>query len=179
MLVASPAGAVVWDEPVEAPVVDGFREPNGPYGSGNRGIEYRLEPGTQINAVDSGRVIFVGTVGSASHVVIDHGEGLKSTYAFIESSVVVRGQFVKRGRLVALAGPGFHLTARLWGQYIDPTILFGGAEIQVNLTQPSRAGRSTVGTAETKPNGQNQTQELSRANWNPFAGLFDGVRRAE
>ena len=37
--------------PVDAPVVDPFRPPAGPYGAGNRGLEYGTRPGTEVRAV--------------------------------------------------------------------------------------------------------------------------------
>ena len=105
------------------------------------------------------------------HVVIDHGEGLKSTYAFVTSAAVVRGQSVKRGQLVATAGPGFHLTARLWGEYVDPQLLFGGAEIQVNLTDGP-----TLTRARTAHHGRSRVVSAPTvANWQPFSGLVDGI----
>lgn len=122
-------------------------------------------------AVDTGRVSFVGRVGSATHVVINHGEGLKSTYAFVSTTSVVRGQSVKKGQLVATAGPGFHLTARLWGEYVDPQLLFGGAEIQVNLTDGPRltAPNSTKSQLPRVVSGE------TVANWQPFSGLLSGI----
>ncbi len=167
---AAPAGAAVWVEPVNGPIIDPFRPPSGPYGPGNRGIEYDIESGTPVIAVDAGRVSFVGRIGASMFVSIDHGEGLKSTYAYIESSVVVRGQRVKKGQQVAVAGPGFHLTARLFGEYVDPEILFGGAEIEVNLVDGPQLSqpRATSGLRPRLQEGQ------LVANWALFGGLLDG-----
>ena len=151
---------------MDAPIIDGFRSPENRYSSGNRGLEYDIESGTAVSAVDDGRVTFVGRIGAARHVVVDHGEGLKSTYAFVESSTVVRGQRVKRGQQVATAGPGFHLTARLWGEYVDPMLLFGGAEIVVNL-----ADGAVVGARGDTPKKQVMHAPTVK-NWHPFAGII-------
>jgi hypothetical protein len=151
-------------------VLDGFRPPAGPYGPGNRGIEYDIGPDTPIHAVDNGRVTFVGTIAGATHVVVEHGEGLKSTYAFVDFASVVRGQLIKRGDQMAIAGPGFHLTARLWGEYVDPAFLFGGAEIEVNLIAGHSAGRDS--------NSRNTIRVApvpTVRSWDPFAGLLQAL----
>ncbi len=130
---ASPAGADEWIQPVDAPVVDPFRPPATRFGAGNRGLEYGAPAGSSVAAVDDGLVAFVGFVGTKRYVVIEHGSGLRSTYAFLSSSHVVRGQRVAQGQLVATAGAGFHLTARLGSEYVDPALLFAGAEISLHL----------------------------------------------
>ncbi len=122
-----------WAVPVDAVVVDGFRPPANRYAAGNRGIEYATSSGDPVRAVDAGRVVFAGTVGRSNHVTIDHGNGLRSTAAFVEAVLVVRGQPVERGDLIARAGPGFHLTARLGDVYVDPALLFAGAEVVLAL----------------------------------------------
>ena len=151
-------------------MLDPFRPPTGPYGPGNRGIEYDIGPGTSIYAVDDGRVVFVGRIGGSTHVVVAHAEGLKSTYAFVESSMVVRGQLVKQGDQVAIAGPGFHLTARLWGDYVNPEILFGGAEIEVNLIKGHNTSRPSHATSSI-----NLMEVNTVRSWDPFAGLLQDL----
>lgn len=134
-MAAPPAGAeeVIWLAPVDAEVVDPFREPSNPYGAGNRGLEYALDGPSEIGAVDDGQVIFAGPVAGDLFVVIDHGNGLRSTLAYLTSVSVVRGQHVRAGDTVATASLGFHLTARLGDIYIDPALLIGGAELGVAL----------------------------------------------
>ena len=139
LAVATSPASAVWTPPVEAPIIDSFRPPASRFGAGNRGIEYDTVEGQSVRAVDRGRVAFVGAVGNARHVVIDHGDGLRSTYAFVSATSVVRGQFVEAGRQVAVAAPGFHLTARLGDVYVDPVLLFGGAEVRVRLTESAAA----------------------------------------
>ena len=127
------AEEIRWLAPVDAPVVDEFRAPASRFSAGNRGLEYGLGGETDIRAVDGGRVSFAGRVGSELFVTIDHGDGLRSTLAYLDSIQVVRGQFVSVGAVVATAGPGFHLTARLDGVYIDPAMLIAGVEVGVAL----------------------------------------------
>lgn len=139
-----PAGAD-WEHPVDAAVSDPFRAPKTRFGAGNRGLEYATAGGEIVRAVDAGAVVFAGTVGRQRHVVVDHGDGLRSTYAFVASVDVVRGQRVRQGQRVATAGPGVHLTARLGATYVDPMLLMRGAEVVVRLrpgvSPPAARGR--------------------------------------
>ncbi len=128
--------------PVDAPVVDGFRPPAERWGRGNRGLEYGLSDEVEVSAVDAGVVRFAGPVAGQLFVTIDHGDGLLSTAAYVSSISVVRGQRVRAGQVIARAGPGFHLTARLDGVYVDPTHFLDGVEVAVRLVDgpplPSR-----------------------------------------
>lgn len=128
-----------WIPPVDAPVVDPFRPPSSPYGPGNRGLEYGTVGGEAVWAVADGTVTYVGSIGGSRFVVVSHPDGLRSTYAYLQDWLVVRGQRLTQGQRLGTAGPGFHLTARLGDIYIDPTVLFGGAEVVVRLV-PSGSG---------------------------------------
>jgi len=139
-----PAGCP-WVAPVDAPVVDGFRPPPNPYGPGNRGLEYGVEPGQPVVAVASGEVGFVGPVAGRRYVVVEHGGGLRSTYGPLRSSAVVRGQPVAAGEGIGEAAPGLLLTARLGSgpsqRYIDPAPLLAGHCGRARLV-PRAGGRS-------------------------------------
>lgn len=115
-----------WLAPVDAEVIDGFRPPDRPYGSGNRGLEYDVEVGDAVRAVAQGRVGFVGPVGGRVYVVVEHPSGLKSTYGPVSAPTVVRGQDLPAAIVMAAAEPGFHLTARLGERYLDPQRLIDG-----------------------------------------------------
>jgi murein DD-endopeptidase MepM/ murein hydrolase activator NlpD len=115
----------LWRQPVDAPIVDFFRPPSNPYGPGNRGLEYRTTPGQAVTAVADGEVVFAGQVGGRMFVVVAHSASLRSTYAFLHRVVVARGDQVSQGQLVATAGTGLHLTARVNGRYVDPLPYFG------------------------------------------------------
>lgn len=131
-LSADPAAAD-WEHPVDASVSDPFRPPQTRFGAGNRGLEYATTGGEIVRAVDAGTVVFAGVVGRQRHVVVDHGDGLRSTYAFVASVDVVRGQAVRQGQRVATAGSAVHLTARLGSTYVDPMLLMQGAEVVARL----------------------------------------------
>jgi murein DD-endopeptidase MepM/ murein hydrolase activator NlpD len=127
--------------PVDAAVVDPFRPPAGPYGPGNRGLEYGTELGQAVVAVADGTVRFAAPVGGAPVVVIDHGGGLVSTYVRLLEGSVARADRVVAGTPVAVADVGFHLTARLDGRYIDPAALLDRPCIGVRLVVPPVSGR--------------------------------------
>lgn len=131
--VVVPPVAANWEHPVDAEVTDPFRPPRTRFGAGNRGLEYGTAGGESVRAVDAGTVVFAGSVGRQRHVVVDHGDGLRSTYAFVSSVEVVRGQRVRQGQRVAVAGSDVHLTARLGSVYVDPMLLINGAEVVARL----------------------------------------------
>lgn len=122
---SGPSGRCVtrWVAPVTAPVTDGWRPPSGPFGPGNRGLEYGTEAGDPVRAVADGVVRFAGPVGRHRFVTVEHRSGLRSTYAYLQTVLVEVGGVVVAGQLVAEAEPGFHLTARLADRYRDPTPL--------------------------------------------------------
>ena len=117
-----------WLWPLSGPVVRGFDPPGSPYGSGHRGIDIAALVGTQVLAVDAGTVTFAGTVGGEMFLTISHGSGLSSTYSWLSSLLVRRGDLVSRGQPVALSGwghpggftPCLHLGAKRAGAYVDP-----------------------------------------------------------
>lgn len=117
-----------WLPPVDAPVADPFRPPENRWSPGNRGLAYTGTEGQAVVAVDDGVVTFAARVAGALHVVVDHGDGLRSTYAYLAGTSVVRGQRVARGEQLATASANFHLGARLGDRYVDPALLLAGVE---------------------------------------------------
>lgn len=101
-------------------------------GSGefHRGQDYSAQCGTAVHAAASGTVTFTGwhPYGGGNRVVIDHGNGLETTYNHLSSSSVKVGQQVSRGDAVALSGTtgastGCHLHFEVMvnGEVVDPT----------------------------------------------------------
>ncbi len=127
------AAAEVLSPPTSAPVLDPFRLPEGPYGPGNRGIEYDTDDGDPVVAAGSGVVAFAGPVAGALFVSVEHPGGLRVTYGYVGRILVRPGTRVDRGDLVALAAGPFHFTTRLHGAYVDPASLFGEARTRVRL----------------------------------------------
>lgn len=131
---ASAADGEVLRPPVDAPIAEHFSLPRGPYGPGNRGLDYATEPGTVVRAAGAGRVLFAGPVAGSLHLSIDHGGGLVSSYSFVASLGVSEGELVEAGEAVALTGPvPLHFGLRLDGDYIDPETRLGRRVVTVRL----------------------------------------------
>jgi hypothetical protein len=112
--------------PVAAEVVDPFRPPTTPYAPGNRGIDYATAPGTPVTAAAAGIVAFAGSVGGALHVTVLHPDGIRTSYSFVQSISVRRGDRVTQGQELARAGSSLHFGARLGDEYLDPRRLLSG-----------------------------------------------------
>ena len=112
--------------PIDAPIVDGFRPPASQYGSGNRGIDYAAEEGAEVRAAAPGRVVFAGRIGPQFHVTLLHDDGIRTSYSFLRSTSLRRGQSVTQGEVVGTAAGAIHFGARAGTAYLDPTDLFAG-----------------------------------------------------
>ncbi|MGI8794202.1 MAG: murein hydrolase activator EnvC family protein [Acidimicrobiales bacterium] len=121
-----PASAwVAYRPPVDAPVTDPFRPPAQRWGAGNRGVEYGTQPGTRVRAAGAGVVSFAGQVGGTLHVTVAHRDGVRTSYSFLASISVRRGQTVRGGQVVGITGERrLHFGARRGTAYFDPLSLF-------------------------------------------------------
>lgn len=129
---AAPAyGTYMW--PVRGPVIRAFEEPSGPYGPGHRGIDIAVPFGTPVRASGAGIVAFAGSVAGSLFVSIDHPDGIRTTYSWLSSISVGRGDVVARGDVIGATGgghpgsaqPHLHFGARVGTTYIDPMLLLG------------------------------------------------------
>lgn len=100
-------------------------------GSGDfhRGQDFVAQCGTSVLAAASGTVTFVGwhEYGGGNRVVVDHGNGLETTYNHLSSATVSEGQTVTRGDVVALSGTTgastgchLHFEVQVNGEVVDP-----------------------------------------------------------
>lgn len=128
-------GVEVWSPPVEGgtgAVVEGFELPSTRFGPGHRGADFAAAPGSPVQAVGDGVVVFAGTVAGAIHVVVAHPGGLRTSYSFLAATRVRKGDKVARGQVIGIAGgtgdnhpPGrVHLGLRIGDRYVDPLGLF-------------------------------------------------------
>jgi murein DD-endopeptidase MepM/ murein hydrolase activator NlpD len=127
-----------WPWPVTGPVIRGFDPPASPFGAGHRGIDVAVPFGTPILAPEAGTVAFAGPVGGELFVTLDHGGGLTSTYSWLSSVAVRRGDAVAAGQLIGTTGlghpgsavPHLHFGVRLGGGYVDPLEYLAPAGVQ-------------------------------------------------
>jgi len=132
---ARASGAWTW--PVVGPVIRGFDPPDSPFGSGHRGIDIAAAVGTTVHAAAAGTVAFAGPVGGRLFVTVDHGAGLESTYSFLSSISVRRGDVVSQGQTIARSGtghagdivPNLHFGVKLADTYVDPLEYLGPVEV--------------------------------------------------
>ncbi|MEM9038488.1 MAG: M23 family metallopeptidase [Actinomycetota bacterium] len=129
-LVALSGGQVVasercWRPPVEGTVVDPFRPPACRWCAGNRGIEYRVRPGSAVRAVAGGEVTFAGPVVGRLYVVVRHADGGRVTYGLLDERSVGRGDRVVRGQRIGSNTEAFHFGLRQHDEYVDPAPFLG------------------------------------------------------
>lgn len=94
----------------------------------HRGIDFAGTIGTELMAVAPGRVVSAGErVGYGTTVEIDHGLGFTTLYAHLSQILVTRGDWVRPGTVIGLAGstgrstgPHLHYEIRYKGVPFDP-----------------------------------------------------------
>jgi murein DD-endopeptidase MepM/ murein hydrolase activator NlpD len=100
------------------------------------GFDYRGAPGKPISAAESGTVEMAGREGGyGNYIRIDHGNGLKTTYAHLLNFNVKPGQCVSKGEVIASLGnsglstePHLHFEVIQDGKFADPSPLLSGRE---------------------------------------------------
>lgn len=103
-------------------------EPRSPH----TGIDIAGQLGTPIVATNNGIVCFTGSLffGGKS-IIIDHGQGIYSMYFHLEKYAVIKGDYVKKGKVIGyigatgrVTGPSLHFGIRIVDSKIDPELLF-------------------------------------------------------
>jgi murein DD-endopeptidase MepM/ murein hydrolase activator NlpD len=160
LIVATPASATSprWVRPVPGPVVRTFAPPRSHFGPGHRGVDFAAASGTPVCAVGPGLVTFAGVIAGAGYVVVAHVGGLRTSYAFLSSISVRRGETVDAGAIVGRSGGrgehhdgnALHLGVRADDRYVDPMTLFTApglprvvhlAPLDGSRRQPGRGAR--------------------------------------
>jgi len=125
-----PGGQLAW--PVQGgTITSGFGNRTNPINRRQEfhsGIDIGAPSGTSIFAAHDGVVIFSGWQGGYGNtVVIDHGNGLSTTYSHNTSNLVSVGQSVTRGQTIARVGstgfstgPHLHFSVRQDGRLVNP-----------------------------------------------------------
>ena len=109
--------------PTDRPVVQPFDLSRGPYGPGNRGLDYGVRPGDPIAAIGAGTVVFAGAVAGSRFVTVLHPDGLRSSYSYLDRIDVEVGRAVTAGQVIGTSSGRFQLGVRRRSTYIDPAPL--------------------------------------------------------
>jgi murein DD-endopeptidase MepM/ murein hydrolase activator NlpD len=120
--------------PVNADISDVFgveRVFNGSVQSTHQGLDFRVPTGTEVAAVNSGRVILARPLFFEGNcIVIDHGQGLLTLYLHLSKFLVKEGEDVNKGQPIGVSGgtgratgPHLHLAVRWQGVYLNPQVL--------------------------------------------------------
>lgn len=123
-----------FSRPVGDPVGSPFglrRILNGKPGSPHAGVDFRSSMGTPVRAAGRGRTVFAGDLYFTGRtVILDHGEGLFSLYAHLQTTRGRQGQLVAEGEVIGevgstgrSTGPHLHWGMKLRGDRIDPLAL--------------------------------------------------------
>lgn len=94
----------------------------------HKGIDIPCGEGSEVIAVATGTVIYVGYLGNAGNaVIVDHGSGISSCYFHLSSYAVEEGDTVSAGQVICYSGntgvstgPHLHFAVRENGEYVNP-----------------------------------------------------------
>ena len=119
-LVMTGTGVFLW--PIAPPIIV-----TQPYWSGHYGIDLDTYPRQPVFASDSGTVIFSGwdDTGYGYFIILDHGNGYRSTYGHNTANLVSAGQGVLQGQQIAESGN----TGNSTGDHLDFRILYNGTAL--------------------------------------------------
>jgi murein DD-endopeptidase MepM/ murein hydrolase activator NlpD len=112
---------------------------NGTYWKRHTGVDVRMAIGTPVIAMADGRVILTDVMDiRGNYLLIDHGWGVYSGYAHLSEFLVVPGQWVRQGDVIALsglngrsAGAHLHWEMMVAGTWVDPETF-----VEMNLVTP-------------------------------------------
>ncbi len=122
-----PRGGRVFAWPLEGRIIESYG--TGPSGTHNDGINIAARAGEPVRAADNGTVAYAGNElrGYGNLVLVKHPGGYMTAYAHNAKLLVRRGEVVKRGQQIAVAGstgtvssPQLHFEIRQGTRALDP-----------------------------------------------------------
>ena len=130
------AGGFIW--PVEGRILSDFGPKSG--GRYNDGINIAAAAGTPVRAAEKGVVVYAGNElrGFGNVLLIKHAGGWMTAYAHNQALLVSRGDWVRRGQMIARAGstggvgePQLHFEVRRGRRAVDPLEMLPRPSAQV------------------------------------------------
>ena len=117
--------------PVDGALRSSFGGRSDPFsgeGTFHTGVDLEAATGTPVHVTADGVVTSAGWSGSYGKlVVVDHGNGIETYYAHLSQFLVIPGEEVQRGTVIALTGgtgratgPHMHYEVRLRGTPVNP-----------------------------------------------------------
>ncbi len=96
------------------------------------GIDFKAAVGTAIIASNDGIVkLAKNRFYAGNSIIIDHGQAVYTCYFHLNSMIVKKNQFVKKGEIIGysgssgrVTGPHLHFATRVHGILVEPTNLF-------------------------------------------------------
>jgi murein DD-endopeptidase MepM/ murein hydrolase activator NlpD len=106
----------------------GYRGEGTGFGRYHYGLDLHARRGEPVYSAGAGIVADAGASGAYGRFVrVDHGGGLASFYAHLDRVLARRGEMVRRGQVIGLAGstgnatgPHLHFELRWRGRWVDP-----------------------------------------------------------
>lgn len=123
---SSPLGLNRFNWPVDGKVISGYGRSGNKF---NDGINIAASEGTSVQAVDSGKIIYVGNniEGYGNLVIVKHDGDFMSAYAHLKDVQIERGAAIHKGDVIGLIGktgnvtePQLHFSLRHGKKTIDP-----------------------------------------------------------
>lgn len=110
----------------------------------HQGVDYMVSEGDQVVAACSGKVVYVGTqILSGRTIVIDHGFGLKTLYAHLNSTTVKVDDYVNQGDIIGIVGNGgftvgtnLHFGTYIFDVPVSPYDAFGWEKQGILVSRP-------------------------------------------
>ena len=106
------------------------------------GVDLASLANSEVEAANNGRVIFADRLGIYGlTVILDHGQGVASTYSHLSKKLVEVGQRVKKGDVIGLngqtglaGGDRLHFGIMVGGVFVNPIEWWDPHWIQDNIT---------------------------------------------
>jgi hypothetical protein len=185
-LPAAPVSAAdAWIRPVAGRVVRAFRAPLTRYGRGHLGVDFAARAGTPVRAAGPGTVVFAGLVANARHVVVLHAGGLRTSYSFLATIRVRRGEAVVPGAVLGTTGGRgehhdgdvLHFGLRAGGTFVDPMRLFASVvALSARVHLVPIGGNLSASSAASAASSALSSPSLSRR-FDERQGLVAGLAR--